>query len=390
MNYKELDGYQRIKSIIKQLYQLRGIQIKRDVVLKDEIIKFAYEQYIRKVSDYLESIKIEKRYGYFSNSSESTSVYAYVYWIMLKGLLEEEIEEDILKELRIIVSNYQKKDGLCNDANILCLEYLNGDGWGARHLMPHYFIAVERLGLKLKYELHYLEMFHDSDSVYKLLSSLNWTHPWEASNTVMNIGVALLYERDFLKNDKSAIGIKAIQEWLISSIRSDCGMWGIGNVKSSNFKYQMIRGAYHLYCLLIYDNLDFDYQDRAIDCILDMQNRYGGYDFRKNSSACEDIDAIEPLIRLSLLNPTYRRKEIEESVKKSLIWVVQNQMSDGGCVFRLGESIRYGCENMSSKANQSNLFATWFRTLSICYMFDYLTGYRRKYINVGGYEYPLF
>lgn len=390
MKYKELDIYQRIKSLIKQSYQLRGIVIKKDIHLSDKNVEYVYDKYIKGVSCYVDSLEREKKYGYFSHSSVNTSVYAYVYWIMLKGLLEEKIDDVIVEELKSILLKCQGKDGLCSDPNIMNLQYLNGDGWGARHLMPHYFIAMERLGIKPNYELNYLAPFHDAETVEKLLCSLNWQHPWESSNTVMNIGVGLLYERDFLKIDKANSGIEAIQKWLLENIRPDCGMWGIGNFKSKYFKYQMVRGAYHMYCLLIYDNVDFPYQDKAIDCILDLQNNYGGYDFRINSSACEDIDAIEPLIRLSLLNPNYRKIEIKESAKRSLFWVVQNQTNDGGCVFRLGESICYGCENMYSKSNQSNLFATWFRTLSVCYMYDYLTGNLRNYTKIGGYEYPLY
>ena len=65
-------------------------------------------------------------------------------------------------------------------------------------------------------------------------------------------------------------------------------------------------------------------------------------------------------------------------------------MEDGGCVFRLGEPIVYGSSNMSAMRNESNLFATWFRTLSVCYMYDFLTGSKRNYIDLGGYEYPLY
>ena len=386
MTLKKYDWYQCVKSDIKELLQLRDIKIMRYRELTLDDVKGLYEKYTQLVIRYMQKKEIQ---GFYSVSSTQPSVYSYIYWIMTAGLLDVQIDDGTIEQLRKKLLECQAEDGLCWDYNIINLQYLNGDGWGARHLIPQYLIALERLKIKPIYKLTYLSTFYSKQMMEVFLESLDWTQPWQASNVVMNIGVGLFYERDYLKNPRAEVGIKAMQNWMLANIRSDCGMWGSGSIKSKTFKYALIRGAYHMFSFLIYDNIDFPYKEKAIDLIMECQNKYGGYDFRKNSSACEDIDAIEPLIRLSIILPNYRRQEVIESTKKAFFWVIQNQMKDGGCVFRLGEKHMYGCSNMQSGINESNAFATWFRTLSICYMYDFLTGNERNYINLPGYEYPI-
>ena len=49
-------------------------------------------------------------------------------------------------------------------------------------------------------------------------------------------------------------------------------------------------------------------------------------------------------------------------------------MKDGGCVFRKHSSFKYGHELMTTSEEESNMFATWFRTLSIAYISQVLPG----------------
>ena len=384
---KETDIYSYSRKLIKE--RIDHIDIKLYSGLKEDNIQDYYIEFIKGITKYLKDMYSDNDVVFFSKSSKEKNIYSYVYWIMTSALVGYVPEEECTGQIRKILGKCQLEDGLCWDSKLVNYKYLNGDGWGARHFMPHYFIALERVGVKAQ-PLTYLAPYKEPQILKRLLDALDWTHPWATSNLVMNIGVSLMYERDVLKNHNAILGIKVIQEWLLKNIRSDCGMWGKGNIKSKTFKYELVRGAYHLFPLLIFDNIFFPYKERAIDLILDIQNKYGGYDFRKNSSACEDIDAIEPLIRLSLLVGDYRKEEIIEHTKRAFFWVVQNQMDDGGCVFRLGEKFDYGNVNLTSMANESNLFGTWFRTLSVCYMYDFLSGNKRNYVNISGYEYPLY
>jgi hypothetical protein len=58
-------------------------------------------------------------------------------------------------------------------------------------------------------------------------------------------------------------------------------------------------------------------------------------------------------------------------------------------MFRRNERFQYGDSKiLVSSKNQSNMFATWFRMLDICYANDFLkTGYNIKFSKVPGYQF---
>ena len=372
-------------------YKQRGYLINiEEKILEDSELLNIKNKFMGGITKYLQNITIHHRYGCFSDDVQEETIYSYVYYLMLCHFVQYSIPDRILCTIKEKLLNVQHEDGFCYDINLINYNYLNGDGWGRRHFIPHYFIALNVIGCVPRYHFRYLSAFYDKKFIYEFWNSLDWVNAWSSSNIFMNIVCTLQYERDYMGNIDVQDAIEASQKWLLDHIRDDCGMWYEGNMKKKAAKMEAIRAAYHLYPVLVYDQIDFPYKEKAIDLILECQNKFGGFDIRKNSSACEDIDAIEPLIRLSILCPKYRKEEIRLSIKKAFGWVVQNQMLDGGCVFRLGEDFDYGHVNLSSKANQSNLFGTWFRTLSVCYMYNYLSKVDQiQLYRLPGYEFSL-
>jgi hypothetical protein len=61
----------------------------------------------------------------------------------------------------------------------------------------------------------------------------------------------------------------------------------------------------------------------------------------------------------------YRQKEVKEALQKASWWLFANRNEDGGWVFRRDSRFVYAAAVMSSHPNGSNLFATWFRLLSL-------------------------
>lgn len=388
---KKSDSYSFIRKNIKE--KIQGKDIGKVILASEEAdidISEIYSEVVHGVKKYVAQIAINNNLGKFSASSNKTNLYSYVYLAMIYGLLDIQYSEEVKETIIQNILNAQYKDGLFYDKNILNYEYLIGDGWGARHLIPHIVIAMKRLNIKPIYEFNFLSALSVYDVMYSLMDTLDWKNVWKTSNFVMNIGVCMQYERDYIGIKERQNGIKAIQDWLINHIREDCGMWYKGKIDSISVKYEVVRGAYHLFPILFYDNIDIPNMKKTVDIILSLQNKYGGFDWRKNSSACEDIDAIEPLIRLSIKLPGYREKEIKKALSNAMFWIKQNQVADGGFVFRKGERFNYGNKNMVSNINESNLFATWFRTLSVCYIRDYLLRMQHNYVRVPGYEYPLW
>jgi hypothetical protein len=82
------------------------------------------------------------------------------------------------------------------------------------------------------------------------------------------------------------------------------------------------------------------------------------------SSACEDIDSIDPLCRMMQLTE-YRRADIEAVLTRTADWVMTNQMPDGGFVFIRNSPFEYGHGELRSEAGRGAMFPTWFRMLSL-------------------------
>jgi len=83
-----------------------------------------------------------------------------------------------------------------------------------------------------------------------------------------------------------------------------------------------------------------------------------------SATACEDIDSLDPLVRLVWNDPTLRERT-QERVRRAASWVLYNFNEDGGAVFQRSAPFMYGHPLMASRADQSSIFATWFRTLSL-------------------------
>ena len=83
-----------------------------------------------------------------------------------------------------------------------------------------------------------------------------------------------------------------------------------------------------------------------------------------NSSACEDIDALDPLVRLAIRDPSFY-PQVLPVVAKGIRWVLYNFNPDGGASFRQDSSFHYGHDLMFSAVNESSIFPAWFRTLTV-------------------------
>ncbi len=385
---KKTGLYSAIRKGYKEFRQNKAIgkiEIPRNI---DNInIQAEFDGCINKTKKYVEQMTLQN-WGKFAASSDGETVYAFSYLVMLYGLLGMELTPEQEEDIKTFLVKSQQEDGYFYDKKVFNYAFVNGDGWGMRHLIPHVIIAMERLAIKPRYRLEFLKSFYEYDTMYDFIEQLDWSNAWTASNFVMNIAVCLQYERDFMGVTEGTEAIKAVQDWILNNIGKK-DIWYTKQKATKATKYEIVRCAYHLLPVLVYDGIDVPYKKEMIDLILSLQNKVGGFDFRKNSSACEDIDAIDPLIRLSYMCPDYRREDIKRCLKKAFMWVKQNQMPDGGYVFRRGERFNYGHKNVSSNVNESNLFGTWFRTLSILYMSDYLLKKQHNYLCTPGYEYPL-
>jgi len=287
-------------------------------------------------------------------------------------------------------SSFQnEKDGLFYDLSIGNESYDNSDWWGARHLALHLINVFIALNARPQYPFYFLNEYKSAKFLKNWLDQQNWQGKFlqsDIDNKIMNIVGALQYQRDFWQDEKAGESISFIQSYLMDKINPLSGMWGYFNMYNKDELSRMVQFAYHLFPMYFYDSLDIGNKDKIIDLTLQTQNKYGGFGVKLNSSACEDIDSIDILIRFSKLT-TYKKIEINLALKRAFIWVLSNQNEDGGYVFRRNEPFLYGHEQMYSGKNESALFPTWFRTLAIAYLANYFGIANYCMVKSPGYEY---
>lgn len=351
------------EKIVNRAYEYSDLYF-HHVRIAPDIDEFNYSEFARKVLDYTESLHLEGPLYRFSQSVAGPSLYASCYACMLRGLLGE-IKEDEKEEWANYFDSFQIDNGLFVDTSMKNEnEYMNGDGWGARHLLPHLCIAYERIGKTPSKEFRYFDQFNSPDSMLKWLNSLDMTQIYSTSNQIMNVLVGMQYARDRMDKEYSS-SISIAEEWLLQKYDTEYGLWMPERNAKKRTLENAIRGSYHIFPLFIYDGLELKASDITVKNILETQNIYGGFDSSLLSSACYDIDAIEPLIRFGDIKECRTNK----ALKKAFRWVLSNYNEDGGFVFQRYCPFSYGGEELlSSMPNESNLFATWFRTLSIIYI----------------------
>jgi hypothetical protein len=273
------------------------------------------------------------------------------------------------------IQSHQDDDGLFRDPAIY------GEGWykddpewcGRRHLSCHVVTALTCLGAVAEKPQTWLDPFIAPGGIEGWLAQRNWRDaPAFAGNEVMNVGTLLQYARDFQGHVRAGDAMRRLLAWMSGHhIDAAAGVWGYKDLTDPLNLSDEVQAAYHFWPLFFYDHAPVPHPERAIDTVLRTQNPRGGFGWGVhnrhepwNSSACEDIDSIDPLARLSLVTP-HRRDEIVAALGRALPWVLGNQNADGGFVFMRGQPFSYGHPLMASGPDVSAMFPTWFRTLSL-------------------------
>ena len=270
---------------------------------------------------------------------------------------------------------HQDEDGLFRDPLIFDQGWYKDDPlWcGRPHLTCHVMTALACLGSLAEKPFRWLEPWRDTDKLVAWLESRNWGEgvSW-TGNEIMNIGTLLQYARDFHLDPRAGTSVEALLEWLSTHhIDPLSGLWGDLDIADPQCLSHAIQAAYHWWTLFFYDGVPPPYLERAIDRLLASQNSLGGFGWGVHnpanpylSSACEDIDSIDPLCRMMQISP-YRRSDIQAALARAAEWVMANQAPDGGFVFIRDQPFEYGHSLLRGERDQGAMFPTWFRTLSL-------------------------
>jgi prenyltransferase beta subunit len=359
---------------------------------KYNINNFEYINYKKEIIKYIRSNKGDNIYEYkFCNSIKEYDLYSSVYAVMTLGLLNE--VKNLSLEEKLNWSNYilsfQNKDGFFVDENLSTPLASKIHHWGWYHLLPHLIIALDYLDTKPKYDFKFIYDMFEKQTIEEWLNSRQWEENYLAvSNEIMNITVLLQYSRDKLNNTKAKDYVSRILDWLeINQIDDKTNLWGSKTSRSKLDISKAVKSAYHYLPMFIYDNklnnLDIN---SIIKYTLKTQNEFGTYGPCSLTDGCEDIDSLYLLTQLP--SPNNSKDKINNSVEIFFNKVFSNMNSDGGFVFQRLKTFQYADSKLKSNINESNMFGTWFRTLSIAYACKYLhIDNEFKFSDTSGYQF---
>ena len=333
---------------------------------------------------YIESMRFRDqsfgRYRYAKGMAEPT-LYSSTYAAMTRGLYRDldTLTRAERREWVAYLQSHQDDDGLYRDPRIF------GEGWyqddpewcGRRHLTCHVVTALTCLGAVAAKPLRMLEPFYEKVKLMAWLEARDWSKADFVGNEVLNLGTLLQYARDFQKEPRAAEATRVMLDWLAQHhMNPDTGLWGSIDVKEPKGLSRAVMGAYHFWLLFFYDCAPVPHPGRAVDSVLRTENPKGGFGWGVHgpaSSACEDIDSIDPLARLLAL-ADHRRDDIRAALRRAEPHVLAMQNDDGGFGWVRGTAFSYGHPLMSAGKDASGMFPTWFRTLSLAYLGKALPG----------------
>lgn len=340
--------------------------------------------------DHIESMRITgKPFGSYRYSETATqpTLYSSTYAAMTRHLYHD---LDLLSKSQKgqwvdLLQSHQDDDGLFRDPVIF------GSGWykndplwcGRPHLTCHVVTALRCLGVVANKPLRWLEPFLDLSVLDRWLEERDWGKQvaW-TGNEVLNVGTLLQYARDFQNNKRCDEAVKLIRRWMTDRCDSKTGLWGVDalDLEKPTDRSQAVQAAYHFWLLWFYDEVPIPYAEKALSEVLKTQNPQGGFGWGVhnkvkiyNSSACEDIDSIDPLARLfdstePLGSNETNRAKIHGVLSRAVPWVLANQTNHGSFSFMRNRPFSYGNPQLAAQAGAGGMFPTWFRTLTLAYL----------------------
>jgi hypothetical protein len=327
---------------------------------------------------YIEAMRVKDvAYGLYRYAAEmpEPTLYSSTYAAMTRSLYRDldSLTKAQRAEWIASLQSHQDEDGLFRDPRIF------GEGWykddpewcGRRHLSCHVVTALTCLGAVAARPLTHLEPFYGKGRLVNWLEARDWSKADFAGNEVLNVGTLLQYARDFQKEPRAAEAVRHLLDWLTHHHMDErSGLWGTYDLTKGGGLSRAVMGAYHFWLLYFYDRLPVPHAEAAITHILRTQ---GGKDegFGQGvhgplSSACEDIDSIDPLARLLKTSP--RRGEIEKALARAEDHMWSQQNDDGGFTWIRGTKFQYGHPLLAASEDGSGMFPTWFRTLALAYL----------------------
>lgn len=334
----------------------------------------------------------------YSASCDAPTLYASSYAAMTLHLLDGFQDED-LDAWRAYLQGFQQADGLFGDPVIFNQGWYEGDPlWcGRPHLTCHVLTALACLGGAAEKPIVFLRPWKDADFLIRWLDGRDWKDDVaNTGNEIMNIANLLQYERDFRQDPAAAKAVETILDWLSEHrVSKQTGLWGDLSLEDPLGLSNSVQAAYHWWAVFFYDRRGLPYQEQALRQLLRTQNPEGGFGWGVHhpqkpwlSSACEDIDSLDPICRIYASDPE-RYSALKSVIARGRDAVARNRAMDGGMVFYREDDFEYGHPQLKGTKNEGAMFPTWFRTLTLAVCDTALGTDKFSFIRCPGYQFSL-
>jgi len=247
--------------------------------------------------------------------------------------------------------------------------------------------ALDMLGFVPKYPLSFLSNVSDNKSLMDWLRKRDWKDFWYSSNEIMFLLYFFIYcaERLDVPEYKFFELTLLVLDYLDGSQDAITGYWG--DECGSN-PLNGLFGAAHVMLFYDYFNRKPPSSSAMLQTTLDLQlpNGFYGNNF---GGACEDYDAIEIIVRTAAEN--LQSNKVRNCMNRMRQTLLKAQCPNGGFSYQIAglslksllhkvllkykkqDVYRYsGWGKMVSNVFEADLWATYFRTLTIALIDDSL------------------
>ena len=199
---------------------------------------------------------------------------------------------------------------------------------GYLELQMTYFglAALASLDARPPFELEFARRFLDASYSIGWLEGGPRHDIWNLSNRVMFLLRFLIELSDGHEGGRAMDVFDAVIGWLLRTQDSDTGLWlsrGSSDVRTG------VYASYHFLPFLFWRGVGLPHAKECLDSVLSVQAPDGLFGTAPGGGACEDLDAIDVLVKLSLVTD-YRLDDVERALTRARDRILQIQKPDGG------------------------------------------------------------
>ena len=190
--------------------------------------------------------------------------------------------------------------------------------------------ALHAMGSPARRPIRWVVNVVERMGVRTWLDGLPWNNPWLASNLDMFLGDFLLEWRHLAPADHRVVSaVQQYFEWHNEHQDARTGFWG-----STSDMLNAMAGAYHLVLHYDYAEQPLRHREAMIDAVLTLPWRDGLFVYGGGGGSCEDLDAIDLLVRLSR-GCDHRAAEIRSVLLRAARRIASGDNADGGYGWRI-------------------------------------------------------